>query len=350
MEKKYVCPKPIVNKKETASLNHLTEQYKKLLEPSKAAKVVKKAGKLVPAKVKKAGNALGTKITEQELYQQAMEIISNGFKVVEEQVSKYTISEGMIIKSINKSIPNADIETIEELCRLRSYDISKIVNKKKGLSRLYAGVEGAVTGAFGFKGLPFNLVLSLLLYFRAVQTIAMYYGYDVKNNDEELIIASDVFTNALSPGKNDVNNELGGVISKVMLLTEASVVKQTAKKTWTDMATRGGIPLLLTQMRALANKYAQKALEKAGEKGLEQSIFKGVFEQIGRKLTLKTVGKAVPIVSGFIGALIDVSQMNTIVKYADIFYQKRFIMEKQSRIDLLINDEPDVIDVEFEEQ
>lgn len=350
MNTKYNLPNPIVDKKETDSLAKLTEKYMKMLEPSMATKAVKKAGKLVPAKVKKAGAALGTKITQQELYQQAMEIISNGFKVVEEQVSKYTISEGMIIKSINKSIPNTDIEAIEELCLLRSYDISKIVNKKKGLSRLYAGVEGAVTGAFGFKGLPFNLVLSLLLYFRAVQTIAMYYGYDVKNNDEELIIASDVFTNALSPEKNDVNNELGGVISKVMLLTEASVVKQTAKKTWTDMATRGGIPLLLTQMRALANKAAQKALEKAGEKGLEQSIFKGVFEQIGKKLTLKNIGKAVPFISGFIGLLIDVNQMNTVVKYADIFYQKRFIMEKQSRIDLLINDEPDVIDVEFEEK
>ena len=59
-----------------------------------------------------------------------MEIISNGFNVVEEQVSKYTINEGMIIKNINKSIPNTDIKTIEELCLLRSYDISKIVNKK----------------------------------------------------------------------------------------------------------------------------------------------------------------------------------------------------------------------------
>ena len=350
MVKKYVCPKPIVNKKESASLDRLTEKYKKLLEPSKAAKAVNNAGKLVPAKVKKAGVALGNKITQQELYQKAMEIISSGFKVVEEQVSKYTISTGMIIKNVNKSISNADIETIEELCLLRSYDISKIVNKNKGMSRLYAGLEGAVTGSFGFKGLPFNLVLSLLLYFRAVQTIAMYYGYDIKNNEDELIIASDVFTNALSPGKNDANNELGGAISKVMLLTEASVVKQTAKKTWTEMAKHGGIPLLLAQMRALANKSAQKALENAGKKGLEQSIFKDVFEQIGKKLTLETVSKSVPIVSGAIGALIDISQMNTVVKYADIFYQKRFILEKQHRIDLLINDEAEIIDAEFEEK
>ncbi len=82
MVKKYVCPKPIVNKKESASLDRLTEKYKKLLEPSKAAKAVNNAGKLVPAKVKKAGVALGNKITQQELYQKAMEIIASGFKVV----------------------------------------------------------------------------------------------------------------------------------------------------------------------------------------------------------------------------------------------------------------------------
>ena len=105
----------------------MTQKYKKMLEPSKATKAI---DRIVPTKVKKASAALGTKITQLELYQQAMEIISNGFNVVEEQVSKYTINEGMIIKNINKSIPNTDIKTIEELCLLRSYDISKIVNKK----------------------------------------------------------------------------------------------------------------------------------------------------------------------------------------------------------------------------
>ena len=71
----------------------------------------------------------------------------------------------------------------------------------------------------------------------------------------------------MSPAKDSVNNEMNNIISKVMVLTESSIVKQTAKKTWTDMASRGGIPLLITQMRALANKAAEKALEKAGQKG-----------------------------------------------------------------------------------
>ncbi len=105
----------------------------------------------------------------------------------------------------------------------------------------------------------------------------MFYGYDVKNDSTELVIASEVFTNALSPSTSDANNEATNIIGKIMLMSQAAVVKQTAKKTWTDMAARGGIPLLLAQMK--------KVLE-----------------------------------------------------YADIFYQKRFIVEKESRISNLIGE------------
>ena len=58
-----------------------------------------------------------------------------------------------------------------------------------------------------------------------------------------------------------------------------------------------------------------------------------------KKLTLENVGKMTPVVSAIIGALIDVAQMNTVVKYADIFYQKRFLMEKGSRIKALLDDD-----------
>ena len=348
MQNKYKIPVPIVDKKESDALEQLTEKYNKLIEPSAVNKIAQKAGELIPDNVKRAGAALSDSITEQELYQKALELISSGFQVVEEQVSKYTINADIIVKNVSKQSKDVDITYIDEICLARSYDIAKAVSKNKYMSRLYAAIEGGATGTGGFWGLPFNLVFSLLLYFRAVQEIAMYYGYDVKNDDEELVIASDVFMNALSPARVNPNNELGGMISKVMVMTQANILKQTAKKTWTDMASRGGIPLLLTQMRALANKVAQKALEKAGEKGLEKSLFKGVFEQIGRKITLKTIGKSVPVVSGVIGALIDLGQMNTIVRYADIFYQKRFIFEKKARIEKLINDE-NIFDVDYSE-
>jgi len=64
-----------------------------------------------------------------------------------------------------------------------------------------AFAEGGATGYFGFAGLPLNLVLSMFLYYRAVQSIAMFYGYDVKHDSAELVIAGEVFMSALSSGE-----------------------------------------------------------------------------------------------------------------------------------------------------
>lgn len=348
--KQYVLPVPITDQRELKSLDDLTSRYDKLTKPSMIAKMGNQVGELVPDPVKELGQDLAENISAQKIYQQAMKLIATGFKVVEEQAAKYTISEQTILQNINSSSKTNEITELNEICLVRSYDLAKAVKSSNGWDRLAAFVEGGVTGAGGFLGLPFNLVLSTLLYFRAVQTIAMYYGYDVKNDVSELIIASEVFTNALSPTQHDVNNEMSSIISKVMVMAQASAVKQVSKKTWTDMAAKGGIPLLLTQMRALAHKAAQKALEKAGKKGLEKSVFKEMFEQIGRKLTLKTIQKAVPVVSALLGALIDTAQMSQVLDYADIFYQKRFILEKENRIYCLTHSSPPIIDAEFTEQ
>ena len=59
-----------------------------------------------------------------------------------------------------------------------------------------------------------------------------------------------------------------------MMVSEATALKQTAAKTWADMAARGGVGLLITQMRALAHASAKKALENAGKAGLETSVFR----------------------------------------------------------------------------
>ena len=99
-------------------------------------------------------------------------------------------------------------------------------------------------------------------------------------------------------------------------------------------------------MRALAHKSAKKALEKAGKEGLEKSVFKSVFEQIGKKATKEAVGKAIPIVGAVIGGLFDTAQMNTVINYANIFYHKRFLLEKDVRINMLIEgNTSDVIDI-----
>lgn len=321
-----------LDKKEIDSLDRLNERYEKLTKPSQLAKLEKNAVKIIPNGVKNIFGKVGESISEQELYMHAMNQISNGFKIIEQQAVRLSISEQQIEKSLQK---RGSLHRYQDIPKLRSYEIAKAVNDYRTKDLFIAFSEGSATGAFGFAGLPFNLVFSTFIYFRAVQSIAMYYGYNVKNDNEELAIAASVFTNALSPSKADVNSELSSVIAKVMIMSKATIISNVSKGTWAQMAERGGVPLLLTQMRALANKAAAKALEKTGNKGIENTLFKETFELIGKKLSKKAIQKAIPFISAGIGALIDTAQMNRVLEYADIFYQKRFIAEKKSRILIL---------------
>lgn len=160
------------------------------------------------------------------------------------------------------------------------------------------------------------------------------YGFNVKEDPAEMVIAGDVFSNAMAPSAGSADG-MATAIGKVMLVAEMEGVKQTVKKGWTAMASRGGAAMLVTQIRALANAAARKALENAGKKSLENSVFKKVLEQIGRNITQKSLGKVIPVFGGVVGALFDVSQMNRVLQYANIFYHKRFIIEKQERVAML---------------
>lgn len=334
-KKNILLPSPIIDAKEDDSIKKLCERYEKLVTPGVLAKAGKKAVEVIPKPIKNVGKKAKDAITEQELYAQCMKVAVEGFGILEKQAAKLTVSESTIVKKINEVSKDVDITSIDEVCLARSYDIAKLVNKYKTQDLGLALVEGGATGYFGFAGLPFNLVLSTFLYYRAVQSVAMYYGYDIKNDPAELVIASDVFMNALSPNSQGTN-EVTGIIGKIMIMTEITTVKQLSKKTWEEMAKHGGVALLICQMRALANKVAQKALEKAGQKGLEESLFKGVFEQIGKSLSKKALGKAVPVAGAVIGALFDTAQMNTVLEYADVFYNKRYLLEKEVRINTLL--------------
>ena len=339
--KKYFIPQTIVDAKEKKQLNILTERYEKLITPGTIKKTMNTIGtkvdEILPENVKNIGEKMKNTISQQEIMKKSLEILANNFQKVQEFASKYAVNEKIVCQALNKISKENQIESLDEICLLRAYDISKIVEKYQIADIGTTLIQGAGLGAMGFAGLPFNLVISTFLFFRAVQAVALFYGYDVKNDSVELEIAGDVFSSAMSP-EYGTTNALSENIAKIMLITETTVIKQTAKKGWEAMANKNAATLLITQMRALANKSAQKALEKAGKNGLENSIFKDIFEQIGRKLTQDSLKRAIPYwVGAVIGGTIDTYQMRNILKYANIFYCKRFILEKEDNIKLLLD-------------
>lgn len=353
----YKLPKPVLNEREIDELESLQKRYERLTKQSLLSRAGKKVGDkakdIVPKGVAIVAEDAKEFLNEKELIKQALQYAAEGFSTLEEYAARATVNEKTVVKKINKTLIGNEISRLDEVCFARSYEISRIVGNYKRSHVLTATVEGAATGAFGFAGIAPNLVISLFLFFRAVQSVAMCYGYDVKNDAAELEIASSVLMSALSPQKDMANNELTAAVGKFMIFTETTAVKQAANKTWADMVEHGGLGLMIAQIRALANKSAQKALESASKKGLENSIFRNILKQLGKKMNLKNTAIAMPILGGAIGALFDTTQMKRIVTYADIFYNKRFIEEKEVRLYALIHPEKadsidDVIDASFD--
>lgn len=334
VQKDIVAPDPMYDACEMRELDELTERYKKLTEPS----ILNRAGEAVmsrlPDGVKDIAKGAAESLTEQDLYAQMMKIVAEGFGTLERYAAAATVSEGDVLASVNKK-SKKPLSSLDEFCLLRSYIVSEAAHSQNIQHLLLAAVEGGATGAVGFAGIPFNLVLSMFLYYRAVQSIALSYGYDVRNDSSELMIASQVLSFAFSPSGADLGGAVG-VVGKVMGIAEVATVGQAVKKGWQAMAERGGACLLIAQMRALAHASARKALEKAGKAGLEKSAFRNLLEQVGKRLPQKAVQRGVPVIGGLIGALFDTGQMQRTLSIADTFYHKRFLVEKELRVSDLV--------------
>ena len=321
-----VMPDPMLDAREERSLELLCERYEKLQKPNVLAKVGKKAGELVPGVVKEGLAGAAETISEQELYGKLMETLASGFTALEEQAARVTTSEHTVLKRANAVSDGQVFTELGHLCFLRSYNVEKIADKDRVGHLASAAAEGAATGAAGVVGIPFNIVLSTFLYYRSIQSIAMCYGYDTRNDPAELQVASDVFAAAFGV------EEGTGHIAKFMAYGQLAAAQDAAKKGWTAMAQSGRLALLATQIRALANKSAAKALENAGKETLEKHMFSELLEQIGKKLTLKATGRAVPVLGAAVGLLSDTATMKSVLEYADIFYNKRFLVEKEQRV------------------
>lgn len=340
-------PNPILDKKELATLDDLNKKLAKITTPnekiSNAKNTVKKIGDSFPKPIKNIVLQTGGQfrmitgnLTQAAVFGQVMQTMNESYDYIQGQVSKFTIIDTKIVKHVSKKMNRDDLNSIQDFTLLRSYEISRVVDSIKIRNFSSGLLEGGATGVFGFWGLPANIAISNLLFFRVVQEVATYYGYDVKHDAAEMMIAGEVFAQSLNPTNKIANNELSENILKILTIAELQATKAATKKGWAEMIKQGGIPLALAQIRSLSHKSAAKALAKSGQKGIEFGVFKTVFEPIGKIITLKATGKSIPIVSAFVSAAIDSHQINNIFDYANIFYHKRFILEKEVRVQLLI--------------
>lgn len=331
-----IAPNPLYDDQEISELDDIEMEIEKLKGPDMLQKMGDAASALIPNSAKQiAGKAIYF-AQSQDVYKKALEVAMHGYDQMAERAKKLSVSPDSVIATVNQTLPDRRIASLDEMCLLRSYEVARAARSYRIQHLGLAAIEGAATGAPGLPGIPFNLVLSTFLFYRAVQSVALTYGYDVKRDPSEMIIEGEVFVKSLNPDEN--TDGMSNVIAKIMALGQTNAIKQALKSGWKGMAQAGGAPLLMAQLRALANGAARNALGGVGAKSIEGSVFAGVFKQIGSKLSQKAVEKAIPVIGGAIGAAFDTAQMHAILQYADLFYHKHFILEKERRVATLLGE------------
>jgi hypothetical protein len=328
-----------LDQKEIKLLESLSKEYQDFIEPSVVQKgfnkVQDKASNLVPEKIKGSWSENMKKATEWEVIQKAFEKAGKGFGVVQENTARLTLDKKRIIEALHKN--SGQSLAYNEICRIRGYEIEKaVINRRKIVDLPSSLLVGGTTGFFGLYGVPFNLAFTFLMYYRTVQSIALYYGYDVVDDPRELEFASSVTITCLSPTQQVEANTLGSLIRQMMFASSLTGLKESLKKnTYEKMALKGGLDLLYVQIRALANAHASKALEKAGKSGIEAGIFKNLLEQLGKRMSQEAGKKALPFIGAVVGAVGDTYTMNRIITGANLIYHKRFLHEKDTRVKML---------------
>jgi hypothetical protein len=226
-------PDPVLDARELDLIPRLAAQYEKFVSPGVIARslstVLKKvpstAIKITPDKLLKLASDALDAARETELIKMALSHASRGFGELTKQASRFTLSPDGVLRTFRAD--GHSVRNYDEVCAMRSYSIERSLSKRDWKDRCAAFVEGAATGAPGVFGIPFNLALSFLLYFRATQSTALYYGYDVRDDPRELQFASEVTLTSLEPDLNEGAETLGGLIGKMMLAAELSALSRS---------------------------------------------------------------------------------------------------------------------------
>ncbi|MFP4475691.1 MAG: EcsC family protein [Desulfatibacillaceae bacterium] len=315
-------PDPVLDQREIELVTELADRYRAFCEPNL---LVRRASglqrvmnaRMTPAFRKWAFKATGATGPGKDLFSRVQQVAAGGFEAVTRHAATFTVSRERVLEAL--AAEGAEPEDYSRVCATRSYIIEQAVAGPRMADRVAAFAEGAATGAPGLLGLPFAVTLSFLLYFRAVQSTALFYGYDVREKPSEMAFASAACMVGVATGTPRPEGTLSGLIERMMYLTDLS-----------EFTKKGGG--LAGEIRALAMDVARKAVRDAGQQGVEAGVFKNFVEQMARFLAKRAGMRGLPLIGAAAGALSDSWYMDRALRGSNLIYHKRFLLEKEQRV------------------
>ncbi|WP_078414036.1 EcsC family protein [Priestia abyssalis] len=186
-----------------------------------------------------------------------------------------------------------DVDQIEDLKHLTIDQLNYLAEQKLAKQRLYGFIQGGLTGTGSSLFMSVDMPVLVLLNLRTVQLAAMSYGYEI-NSPFELMLSLKVFH-------------------------AASLPKQWQSQGWDYL------------MNELAT-HEHSFFYEGNEKVLDETWFEKNINQLLKTTLLilmkKSVSKRNPLLSMFLGGVMNYQFTRQTADYAKRFYQYRYLREK----------------------
>jgi len=325
-------PDPLLDPRELRLIHELARRYARffhawpILRPAQTA--CRQLNRLLPFAPANFTHIAVEFLAQQKLVQRAAASARNTIVLASRRASRFTRTRTSTVNILRSA--NLDVDDFDEICGLRSYQIERVINRRNIGDLAIAAYEGAVTGAPGWPAVPINIALLSLLLFRAVQSLALYYGYDLRGEAGEMEFAAAVTLNCMARAPDPAADLLTSLIAKLMAAENIADVKNAVPAAAVDAARHGSLSILSTYMRMLITSGGRSAME-SGLESIERPVFRYLMRQVTERIPAQMIQRVIPVVGAITGALSDTYYMRRVLRGANLIYHKRFILEKEER-------------------
>lgn len=189
-----------------------------------------------------------------------------------------------------------DIEVIADLKELDISQLQYIAEQQIARHRLYSFAQGGITGTGGTLFLGTDIPVMAIINLRAVQLIAMTYGFEV-NTPYEMMTSLKIFHTALLPAS----------------------IKKTGWRT------------LIQEFENNHDRYFYEGDEKITDITWIEQPIRQLFKAMVIVLFRKRMIQGIPLISMAIGAAANYQITRKVTEFAHYYYQLRYLREKEEK-------------------
>ncbi|RHW40746.1 EcsC family protein [Neobacillus notoginsengisoli] len=190
----------------------------------------------------------------------------------------------------------SDIERVEDLRNLKIDELNYIAQQSIARHRFYSFAQGGLSGTGGTLLLGMDIPAMAVINLRAVQLLAMTYGYEV-NTPFEMMASLKVFHTSTLPPRMQADS-------------------------WTD---------LVNELEGDRDRYFYEGSDQLTDSTWLEQPVRQLFKAMVIALFRKKMIQGLPLVSMAVGSISNYQLTRRVTDFSHNYYRLRYLMDKEGR-------------------